>query len=96
VAPLRAVQGGGEKAVWRLAFFSRLEERKGLKLFVRAVGAMQEAALAADARFEVFFVGSDARIDMRPSSQWLRAATGFWKCEQLSPPAAAALELSKS
>ncbi len=25
------------KSVWRLAFFSRLEERKGLKLFVEAV-----------------------------------------------------------
>lgn len=25
------------KPVWRLAFFSRLEERKGLKLFVEAV-----------------------------------------------------------
>lgn len=69
-----------EKPVWRLAFFSRLEERKGLKLFVRAVDALQEAALEAEARFEVFFIGSDARIDMQPSTQWLRAVTASWKC----------------
>ncbi|CAL8462880.1 g2414 [Coccomyxa elongata] len=68
-----------EKPVWRLAFFSRLEERKGLKLFVRAVDALQEAALEAEARFEVFFIGSDARIDMQPSTQWLRAVTASWK-----------------
>ncbi|KAK9907269.1 hypothetical protein WJX75_000339 [Coccomyxa subellipsoidea] len=74
-----AAQGPMDKPVWRLAFFSRLEERKGLKLFVTAVAALQEAALQADARFEVFFIGSDARIDMQPSSQWLRAVTASWK-----------------
>ncbi len=26
--------------MWRLAFFSRLEERKGIKLFVDAVGSL--------------------------------------------------------
>jgi hypothetical protein len=28
---------GKEKPIWRLAFFSRLEERKGIKLFVEAI-----------------------------------------------------------
>ncbi len=35
---------GESKPVWRVAFFSRLEERKGLKLFVEAVGRMAEKA----------------------------------------------------
>ena len=38
VPPLEAAgHPGSEKEVWRLAFFSRLEERKGLKLFIEAV-----------------------------------------------------------
>ena len=37
---------GETKPVWRLAFFSRLEERKGLKLFVEAVGKIAEKAPA--------------------------------------------------
>ncbi len=28
---------GKEKPIWRLAFFSRLEERKGIKFFVDAI-----------------------------------------------------------
>jgi hypothetical protein len=69
-----------ERPVWRLAFFSRLEERKGLKVFVSAVGELLEAAAATlDPRLEVIFVGADARIDMRPSSDWLRAKTASWK-----------------
>jgi len=35
---------GESKPVWRLAFFSRLEERKGLKLFMEAVGRLAEVA----------------------------------------------------
>ena len=31
---------GKEKPVWRVAFFSRLEERKGIKLFVDAVSSL--------------------------------------------------------
>ena len=30
-----------EKPVWRVAFFGRLEERKGIKLFVDAVQVLQ-------------------------------------------------------
>ena len=74
------VQGKVEKPVWRLAFFSRLEERKGLKVFVSAVKELQEAAAGKlDPRFEVIFVGADSRIDMRPSSDWLKAKTASWK-----------------
>ena len=74
------VQGKVEKPVWRLAFFSRLEERKGLKVFVSAVAELQASAAAKlDARFEVIFVGADSRVDMRPSSEWLRAKTASWK-----------------
>lgn len=40
---------GKEKPVWRLAFFSRLEERKGIKLFVDAVSALN----VTNDRFEV-------------------------------------------
>jgi hypothetical protein len=69
-------QAGDEKPVWRLAFFSRLEERKGLKLFVEAVAALDAAAL--DARFEVHFVGAESRIDMLPSGAWLRERTAAW------------------
>jgi hypothetical protein len=32
--------------VWRVAFFSRLEERKGLKVFVDALNALDWPALA--------------------------------------------------
>lgn len=31
---------GKEKPVWRVAFFSRLEERKGIKLFVEAINQL--------------------------------------------------------
>ena len=66
--------------MWRLAFFSRLEERKGLKVFVAAVRHLQEAAAGKlDARFEVVFVGANSRVDMLSSSDWLRAKTASWQ-----------------
>ena len=74
--------------MWKLAFFSRFEERKGVKVFVRALQQLQdmgEAVLKLDPRFEVHFVGAEARIDMRPSSEWLRAKTGSWKCATVQP-----------
>ena len=40
---------GKEKPIWRLAFFSRLEERKGIKLFVDAVSSLN----VTDEKFEV-------------------------------------------
>ncbi|KAK9821580.1 hypothetical protein WJX81_008053 [Elliptochloris bilobata] len=67
---------GSEKPVWRLAFFSRLEERKGLKLFVEAVATLDHASL--DSRFEVHFVGAESRIDMLPSGDWIRERTASW------------------
>lgn len=42
---------GKEKPVWRLAFFSRLEERKGIKLFVDAVSSLN----VTNDKFEVRF-----------------------------------------
>lgn len=132
---------GKEKPVWRLAFFSRLEERKGIKLFVDAVTNLNtsgvqnfevqytcilgmapavqpvscrvtdvhssdtcaaNAGLASCAKRieaccaeclswpafccstitniceQVFFVGSEAKIDMRPSSIWLKEHTAAW------------------
>lgn len=41
---------GKEKEVWRVAFFSRLEERKGIKLFTDAVAALNVSGLP---KFEV-------------------------------------------
>jgi hypothetical protein len=38
---------GEEKPVWRLAFFSRLEQRKGLKLFVEAVSRLDPSTLSS-------------------------------------------------
>ena len=34
-----------DKPVWRVAFFGRLEERKGIKLFVNAVQVRAHAAM---------------------------------------------------
>ena len=45
---------GKEKPIWRLAFFSRLEERKGIKLFVDAVSALN----VTDEKFEVPYAPS--------------------------------------
>ena len=42
---------GQDKPIWRLAFFSRLEERKGIKLFVDAVGSLNTSMLDMN-RFE--------------------------------------------
>ena len=36
---------GKEKPVWRLAFFSRLEERKGIKLFVDAINQLDVSGI---------------------------------------------------
>ena len=51
--------------VWRIAFFGRLEERKGIKLFVQAVNLLQKQSAAVQAdKFEVYIIGPDATIDM--------------------------------
>lgn len=42
---------GEEKRVWRLAFFSRLEERKGLKMFVDAVNKLTANARLPTERY---------------------------------------------
>ena len=50
---------GKEKPIWRLAFFSRLEERKGIKLFVDAINQLDVSGIP---NFEV-----DSRLGPAPS-----------------------------
>lgn len=51
--------------VWRIAFFGRLEERKGIKLFIEALNKLQaEASSVVSGEFEVYIVGPEAVIDM--------------------------------
>ena len=60
--------------VWRLCFVGRLEERKGVKLFLdmlHMVAASGEPALLR-ATFEAWIIGQEAVIDAQPSSLWLR------------------------
>lgn len=47
VAPGEAtqLQTGAVKRVWRVAFFSRMEERKGIKVFVDALNMLKAASL---------------------------------------------------
>ncbi|KAK9809161.1 hypothetical protein WJX72_010415 [[Myrmecia] bisecta] len=63
------------KEIWRVAFFGRLEERKGIKMFVEAVSKVN---ITAHPNFEVFFVGAESQIDMIPSSKWLKKRTKAW------------------
>ena len=65
-----------ERSVWRLAFFGRLEERKGIKLFCDAV-EMLLAGTYVD--LEVMFIGGESRIDMRPSVMYLEERTADWR-----------------
>ena len=51
--------------VWRIAFFGRLEECKGIKLFVEAVYRLQEQYnITQLSDFEVYIMGPDATINM--------------------------------
>ncbi len=57
-----AEDAGEVKPVWRLAFFSRLEQRKGLKLFVDAVSRLDPKKLNKKCAFHfchgvLFLVG---------------------------------------
>ena len=53
--------------MWRVAFFGRLEERKGIKLFVDAVQRLPQAILDRD-NFEAYFVGAESKVDQQLSS----------------------------
>lgn len=66
-----------EKEVWRLAFFGRLEERKGIKLFVDAVNRLP-SSITGKPGFEVAFMGSEAKIDQLRSGLWLERKTAHW------------------
>ena len=51
--------------MWRIAFFGRLEERKGIKLFVEAINKLQDDYTVTDMpKFEIYIVGPDAVVDM--------------------------------
>ena len=56
---------GKEKPVWRLAFFSRLEERKGIKLFVDAVGSLNVTSERFEVRDRPGGRGSHCRVHTR-------------------------------
>ena len=63
--------------MWRLAFFGRLEERKGIKLFVDAVDRLP-SNITSRPDFEVVFMGSEVKIDQIPSGVWLDKKTAHW------------------
>ncbi len=63
------------KGVWRLAFFGRLEERKGLKLFCDAIEMLDATTLP---KLEIIFIGGEAQVDMIPSVKYLKARTATW------------------
>ena len=62
-------------SVWRLAFFGRLDERKGLKQFCSALDTLNDADLP---RLEIDFIGSEAKVDMLPSKEFLRRRSAAW------------------
>ncbi len=63
------------KPVWQLAFFGRLEERKGLKLFCDALEMLDVSTLP---RLKIIFVGGDGQVDLIPSVKYLNARTAGW------------------
>ena len=63
------------KPVWQLAFFGRLEERKGLKLFCDAMEMIDISTLP---RLEIIFIGGEAQVDMIPSVKYLNTRTAGW------------------
>lgn len=64
-----------EKLVWRLAFFGRLEERKGLKLFCEAIEMLPSESFP---RLDIMFIGGEAHVDMKPSVKYLQDRTAMW------------------
>ena len=61
--------------VWKLAFFGRLDERKGLKQFCTALDSF---SITDFPRLEVDFIGSEAKVDMLPSREYLRRRATAW------------------
>ena len=68
------------KQVTQLAFFGRLEERKGLKLFCEAIELVERTLLNSNAsQFrQIIFVGGPAQVDMVPSVEYLEKRTAHW------------------
>ncbi|DBA72316.1 TPA: hypothetical protein ACH3X2_010559 [Trebouxia sp. C0005] len=78
------------KQVWRLAFFGRLEERKGIKLFCEAIEMLDVTKYP---KLEVMFIGGASQVDMMPSTKYLQQRTANWPVRvqllgQLSRPEA--------
>lgn len=70
---VKPADGGVAKPVWRLCFFGRLEERKGIKVFVEALSLLEHNK---DARFEVIVPNPGAgigglRLVLRLELAWL-------------------------
>jgi glycosyltransferase involved in cell wall biosynthesis len=65
------------KPVWRLAFFGRMDERKGIKVFADAVERLPPS-ITANASFEVYFIGAENVIEGMPSVAWLRQRCANW------------------
>ena len=67
---------GKMRPVWRMCFLGRLESRKGIKLFVRAVSLLFESRYWEQTSRglpipEVLIIGSSRVIDGLPSDVWL-------------------------
>ena len=79
IMPQHALQLSGavrmKMKVWRLAFFSRLDVRKGLKTFCDVVESLNFAEFPT---LEVLFVGGIASVDTVPSDVYLRERTQAW------------------
>lgn len=63
------------REVWRLAFFGRLEERKGLKLFCEAIESLDTRYLP---KLEVIFIGSEGQVNMVPSFKYVQERATSW------------------
>ncbi len=61
-----------------IAFFGRLEERKGLRLFCEAIGRMHNAL--ADAGVTVAFLGKPGTIGTIGSNAYIAAQARGWRC----------------
>lgn len=59
------------KPVWRIAFFGRLEERKGLKLFLAALKRLSPKFKSELPNFEVLVMGARGVVDDVAADEWL-------------------------
>ena len=60
--------------MWRLAFFSRLEERKGIKLFVDAVSSLNVTNDKFEVRISNVASGCTLQVHNVPTWNWNTSA----------------------